>query len=160
MMTDLSVSSIVALFDTNKEQRQGFVRQVVNQAIDGNVDMLKLHKQVKAMEEIVKAVLDDEDYKQILLDEALKHGKTFDYRGDKWQVKEAGAKYHYENCNDPYLNELMEEKKYLDKRISDRQEFLKSLKEPMTVIIESTGEIVKVHPPAKTSTTTVALKMT
>ena len=33
-----------------------------------------------------------------------------------------------------------------------RCEFLKSLKEPLRVVDESTGEIVLIHPPVKTST--------
>lgn len=158
-MSELLATSIVALFDTNKEQRSSFVRQIVNGALDGQVSMLKLHKQVKAMEEIVKSILNDDSYREVLLDEAQKHGKSFEYLGEKWSVKEAGVKYDYSSCNDPYLEELIEDKAKLDAKLSAREEFLRSLTDPMTIVIESTGEIRRVYPPKKTSTTVVTLKM-
>lgn len=159
-MSELLATSIVALFDTNKEQRSSFVRQIINGALDGEVSMLKLHKQVKAMEEIVKSILTDDSYREVLLDEAQKHGKSFEYLGEKWSVKETGVKYDYSSCNDPYWEELMEDKAKLDAKLSAREEFLKSLTDPMTIVIESTGEIRRVYPPKKTSTTSVTLKMT
>lgn len=159
-MTDLSVTSIVALFDTNKQERSSFVRQVIANAVDGNVNMLKLHKQIKCMEEIVKNILVDDSYREILLDEAQKHGKTFDYLGENWSIRETGVKYDYSSCGDPYHEELMKEKAELDAKIKQREDFLKSLSDPMTIVIESTGEIRRVYPPKRTSTTTVTLKMT
>lgn len=158
-MEQLSVPSIVALFDTNKEQRKSFVSQVVNQMLEGNANPLQLHKQVKAMEEIVKNVLADDSYRNVLLDEASKHGKSFKYLNDDWSIKETGVKYDYSDCNDPWLAELLEEQERLEERIKGRQEFLKTLNSSMTVVIESTGEIITVHPPKKTSTTSVTIKM-
>lgn len=160
-MTDssLSASSIVGLFDTNKEQRSSFVRQIVNGAVDGHHNILKLHKQVKAMEEIVKNILGDENYREALLSEAHKHGKSFDYLGEKWQVKEAGVKYDFSECNDPLLQDLIEEQKSIEKQIEDRCNLLKALTSSMTVVDETTGQIVTVYPPKKTSTTVVSLKM-
>lgn len=158
-MTELSATSIVALFDTNKEQRSSFVRQIINGALDGNVNMLKLHKQMKAMEEIVKNVLADDSYRDMLLDEAQKHGKSFDYLGEKWSIKEAGVRYDFSDCADPILNDLFEEQKSIEEQIESRCRFLRSLTNPMTVIIEETGEVRRVYPPKKTSTTVVSLKM-
>lgn len=158
-MTELSANSIVALFDTNKEQRRTFVEQIVQQAVDGNVSMLKLHKQVKAMEEIVKNILADDSYREVLLEEASKHGKSFDYMGESWSIRETGVKYDYSDCADPYLEEMTEDLEQLEKKIDQRKDFLKSLSDPMTIVIESTGEIRRVYPPKKTSTTTVAVKM-
>jgi hypothetical protein len=159
MMTEISAASIVALFETNKEQRKSFVEQIVQQAMSGNQDMLKLHKQVKAMEEIVKKVLEDEDYRNILIDEAAKHGKSFKYLGDDWTIKETGVKYNYTDCNDPLLDDLLKEQADIAEKVEKRKDFLKSLDRSMDVIIEDTGEIARVYPPVKSSTTVVSLKM-
>lgn len=159
-MEQITAASIVALFETNKEQRRTFVGQIIDQAVLGNQDALRLHKQVKAMEEIVKAILSDDKYQEVLLDEAYKHGKSFKHLGDDWSIKETGVKYIFDNCNDPILKDLMEEFRKIEEKLEKRKDFLKSLDGSITIVIEETGEIVEVFPPAKTSKTTVAIKMT
>ena len=46
---NISATSIVALFQTSKEERKTFVNQVVESVINGNRKALDIHLQLKAM---------------------------------------------------------------------------------------------------------------
>jgi hypothetical protein len=159
-MDSISAPSIVSLFETTKEERKSFVQQVVSNAVDGNANMLQLHKQVKAMEDIVKSILASPEYKNELLAEAQKHGKSFKYLNDDWSIKESPAQYDFDACNDPIYTELNNELTKLEERISTRKEFLKAIPiEGVTMVVEDTGEVLKIYPPIKKSTTIVTIKM-
>lgn len=148
------------LFQTTKEDRKEFVSTIVNQVQNGNVDPLKLHLQLKSMEDIIKGFNADEQYKSLLLDAAEKHGKAFDYQSAKFQIKETGTKYDYSQCNDSQLAELEEMKAKLEEQIKKHQTFLKTL--PLsgkTILNEETGEAVTMYPPSKSSTTGLAITL-
>lgn len=160
-MDNISASSIVALFETSKKERESFVFQVISNALDGNVDIMKLHKQVKAMEEIVKEITSDKAYRKALLEQAMLHGKSFSFLGDEWTVKETGVQYDYDNCNDPLVAQMHQELEQLQQEIKSRESWLKALPaEGMVIVDEETGETYKVYPPLKKSTTSVTIKLT
>ena len=52
-LLEMQPTSIVALFQTNKEQRQSFASQVIQSVTEGNVNPLNVHLQLKAMEDII-----------------------------------------------------------------------------------------------------------
>jgi hypothetical protein len=43
----------------------------------------------------------------------------------------------------------------LKEKVKHRETFLKALKEPLSIIDEETGDLQRVHPPKKSSSTTV-----
>jgi hypothetical protein len=49
----------------------------------GEADPLQVHKQVKSMEDLIKQITANEDYRKHLLDEAGKYGKSFELNGAK-----------------------------------------------------------------------------
>jgi hypothetical protein len=148
----------LGLFETDKEQRKEFVNQVIEGLNEGSVDPLKVHLQVKCMEDIIKQLTSSKEYKEICLTEAVKFGKTFEHHNAKFEIKEMGVKYDYSNCNDPILNELKEKLQYLELEIKYRETLLKGLpSEGMEILIED--ELIRIYPPSKTSTTTVTVNL-
>jgi hypothetical protein len=104
------------------------------------------------MEEIVSQLRKDKKIDDLMVTEAMKyHEKSFEEHGAKFQLKETGVKYAYENCKDKVWNELDEEIKQLSKQKKAREEMLK------TGVNPETGEAFK--PPLKTSKTKVTVTL-
>jgi hypothetical protein len=158
---EMSATSMLSLFETNKEQRQSFVVKVVESLEHGQVDPLKVHLQVKMMEDIIKGLNADKTYKSHVLDAAQKYGqKSFEYSNSKVEIKETGTKYDFSNCNDPVLARLHAKQAELDAEVKARETMLKSVSEKGLVITdEETGETVTIYPPSKSSSTSVAITL-
>ena len=83
----------LSLFDLNKEQRSELVQATIERIANGELSPLKAHLQVKAMEDIIDQITKDKSYRDMLLDEANKYGKTFEFfscfltnsLGDDWR---------------------------------------------------------------------------
>ena len=150
-VTDLS------LFETTKAERQDFAQSVVNGLKEGLSDPLKVHLQVKCMEDLIKQITSHPDYKDLTLDEAAKYGKSFEHYNAKFEVKEMGVKYDYSNCGDPIYNRLAEELAELEKKVKDRQAFLKAVQPGTELLIED--EVIVLYPPIKTSTTSITVNL-
>lgn len=150
--TDLS------LFETSKGERQEFAQVVVNNAKEGLINPLKLHLQVKCLEDLIKQITSNPDYKELTLDEAYKYGKTFEQYNAKFEIKEMGVKYDYGACNDPIMNDLLVQQAELEERIKERQKFLKAIPaKGLETLIED--EVITLYPPAKSSTTTISVNL-
>lgn len=150
-VTDLS------LFETTKAERQDFAQSVVNGLKEGLSDPLKVHLQVKCMEDLIKQITSHPDYKDLTLDEAAKYGKSFEHYNAKFEIKEMGVKYDYTNCGDPIYNRLAEELAELEKKVKDRQTFLKAVQPGTELLIED--EVIILYPPVKTSTTSITVNL-
>ena len=148
----------LSLFDLNKEQRAELVQTTIERIANGELSPLKAHLQVKAMEDIIDGITKDKTYKEMLLDEAAKYGKTFEFGNGKFSTKETGVRYAYDQCNDPVLSELMEQNDKLLEQIKLRQKFLQTVpSEGMDIRVND--ELVTVYPPAKSSTTSVTVTL-
>jgi hypothetical protein len=148
----------LGLFETDKEQRKEFVNQVIEGLNEGSVDPLKVHLQVKCMEDIIKQLTSSKEYKEICLTEAVKFGRNFEHHNAKFEIKEMGVKYDYSNCNDPILKHHELELSIAEEAVKARQAILKALpSEGMEILIED--ELVRIYPPSKTSTTTVTVNL-
>lgn len=161
MTNELSTTSILSLFETNKEQRQSFVMGVVEAVDNGQVDPLKIHLQVKCMEDIIKLLNSNTSYKQSVLVAATSYGqKAFDYQNLKIEIKEVGVKYDFSKCEDVVLNELHRQQAELDAKVKARETMLKTVSDKgMILTDEATGETFTVYPPSKSSTTSVAITL-
>ena len=158
--TELSTTNILSLFETTKTERQSFVENVIDKIVAEEVDMLKIHKQLKSLEDISSQLQDNKTYKEYLLNAAEKHGKKFQYQNAEFIIKEVGTKYDYSNCNDLELNDLMRQMDVLKARIDKKQETLKHL--PLSGMLttdEKTGDTYKIYPPSKKSTTAVSVTL-
>lgn len=158
MTNDLMPTSIVALFETTKSERQSFVLNIVD-ALE-TTDPLKVHLQVKCMEDVIKQLNANTVYKRSILEAAEKLGKTFEINAAKFEIKETGVKYDYSQCNDDEMATLLKEQEELTAKIKAREAFLKTVPpKGMAVVMEGTGEVLTVYPPAKSSTTSVAVTL-
>lgn len=170
-METLTTTSILALFETNKEQRASFVNDVVNQIEEGNISPLKIHLQLKAMEDIITQLtsLDEKKnrnfalalrYRQLLLEEAGKNGKKFELYNAKFEIKETGTSYDYSCCNDPALEKLKAAAEDAKKKLKEREDFLKLAPSDGTSLVDQeSGEVITIFPPAKSSTTSVTVSL-
>jgi hypothetical protein len=117
-----------------------------------------VHLQVKCTEELIKGILSNERYKQLTISEAEKHGKSFEFHNAGFQLKETGVKYDFTVCNDEIWNELNSQIEALEKVKKDREKFLKTISGSLEVITKH-GEVVNIYPPAKSSTTSIAVTL-
>jgi len=161
MTQDLTTTSILALFETNKEQRQSFALDLVSKIEQGEVDPLKIHLQVKAMEDIIKLLNDNTIYKKAILDSAEKYGqKSFQFMNSKVEIKEVGTKYDFSKCGDSLYMKFEEESEVIKENLKKRADFLKTVSpKGMTILNEITGEVETVYPPSKSSTTSIAVTL-
>ena len=157
---NISATSIVALFQTSKEERKTFVNQVVESVINGNKKALDIHLQLKAMEDIIEQIKADLSYKETLLNEAELNGKSFEYQNAKIDIREVGTKYDFSLCNDPMYSRLKESSIKANDDLKEREKFLKSIPQKnITNIDTETGEATEIYPPSKSSTTSVVVTM-
>jgi hypothetical protein len=153
-------SSLLALFETTKTEREEFVTMILDTLNDGQISPLDLHLQVKCMEDLIAQLKDQQKYKDAVLNDAEHHGKKFTYKNAAIDIREVGTKYDYTNCNDDELNQLTEQSIELAAKLKARQKFLQlSPIEGTSILNEATGEVTKVYPPSKTSTTSVVVSL-
>lgn len=161
MTNELTTTSILSLFETNKEQRQSFALGIIDALQAGEVDPLKVHLQVKCMESIIKLINENTIYKQSVLEAAEKHGqKSFEYMNSKVEIKEVGTKYDYSRCNDRQWELLDSNERSAAFYLKERESFLKTVPaQGLEIVDKITGEMVTIYPPSKSSTTSVAITL-
>jgi len=168
---DITPTKALGLFQTTKEQRNSFCENVLSKIDDGEIDPLKVHVQIKSMEEIINSLTSLNEktnknidfakrYRAALLDAAKNHGKKFEIFGAKFEEKETGSNFDYSLCNDPELVLLYAQSEEIDKKIKAKETMLKTLPiEGIPIVNEETGETYLIYPPAKSSTTSIAVSL-
>lgn len=167
MQQELTTTNILSLLDTTKSERKSFALDVIEKIKDGEADALKIHCQVKSLESLVKMFTDKKDcpetaidYANLVLSAAEKHGKKFGLFNGEFQIKEAGVVYAYDKCNDSVIDSLLNELDFLKEAIKARMDFLKTVPvSGLDIFNKETGEVETVYPPARSSTTVVAVQI-
>ena len=145
---------------TTKEERTQVVREIFQELLEGRINPMELHIRMKCLEEVVKQLTSMPAYKAIVLDDAEKHGKSFQYHNAKVDIREVGVKYDYSVCGNGALAELYEQQERLSAVIKEHETYHKALPiSGVKVVFEATGEVETHYPPAKTSTTSVAVTL-
>jgi hypothetical protein len=142
----------------SKSQAQLFAQQIIDQVESGSIDSLEVHIRCKALITALGQVI--ESIETLTLAEAEKHGKSFEFKNARIEVKELGSKWHFDKSNDSKYFNIKSNIEKLDIERKDRETFLKSLKQKTSILDEETGELIEVFPAYKTSKTgiTVTLK--
>ena len=138
------------LLPQTKSERALFVDKAINEVLSGARNPLELEIALKNVEETVKAIRANEEWKEAALDEAHNYPeKSFDFQGVKI-TKTARKTYNFSGCGDSSLASLIEEETDLKSKVKLRKEFLKTLQPGMDVVDGNTGEILQ--PPTWTAT--------
>lgn len=144
----------------SKAERTGWVQTIIEQISEGEINPLAIHTQVKCLEDMLKELTNNETYRSHCLDEAGKHGKSFELYNAKFSIREVGVKYDYSKCDDPLLNELESKLEDITAQVKQRQKFLQAV--PMAglpLMDKETGEVYTVYPPARSSTTSITVTL-
>lgn len=148
----MTAPSALALFETTKDQRRTFIANIITEAKEGNIDVLKLHMQAKCSEQLMKELLSNDDYKSLVMEQAGKYGKKFEMYNSEFQIKEAGTKWDYSKCEDTTYQELLEQQAEINDKVKAREKLLQTI--PASGVVDpDTGAMI--YPASKSSTTIV-----
>ena len=138
-------------------------RQLVAHALDeGEKSPLDLLLQATLMAEAATQIRNNADLRDACIDEYNRFGsqEPLQYHGARFTLRETGTTYDYTLCGDPVLLRLLQEKETLDAKIKEREKFLRNLpREGIEATDETTGEITRIYPPARSSTTNIAITL-
>jgi hypothetical protein len=147
----------LSILPSTKDEIQNFSIKIISELENGMIKPLDLLKQIKCFEKVIEQTKDT--LYKMAREEAEKYGaKSFEYKGIKIELAEVGTKYDYSQCNDFVLAKVSEELSKLNESKKQRETFLKSLKDPISLVDEESGDIIQVLPPIKSSTS--SLKVT
>lgn len=108
------------------------------------------------VEMLIKEIKSCPAYIDYLREEVSKFGKSHTTSsGTKMELAEVGTKYDYQTCGDLELVNLNAQLLTIENAIKERQTFLKILPVSGIEIILDGGEVAKIYPPIKTSTSSV-----
>jgi len=156
----LQTAENMAAFAVSKANREELAIQIVEAMDAGELNPLDIHYQVKAMEDFIKVLTGNSRYKDYVLTEGMKHGKSFEFNGSKMEIKETGVKYDYSNCGDQEWTAIEVEINLRKEKQKEREKFLKCVPaEGVEIVSNETGEVIKVYPPSKSSTTSIAVTL-
>jgi hypothetical protein len=111
---------------------------------------------IAKMEFFIKELKSNPEYIDFLRYEIAKYGSVHTTpSGTRIELAEVGTKYEYVFCEDDILNDMTIQREALDERIKERQEFLKRLPVEGIDVITSDGEVKRIYPPSKSSTSSV-----
>lgn len=135
-----------------------FSDQVIESVRSGEVDPLEVLVQIRAFEKAAERII-KELRDNFVTAAARYNGVPFILNGNKIEVSEAGTSYNYADTGDPVWAQCDAIANTAIERRKEREAFLRAIKEPVTIVDEGSGEIVKVMPPPKKSTTTVKVSI-
>lgn len=151
-MTDLPNSAVgmLRLMPSKASEVATFVRQVVNSVKNGDANALEVLVMLRALELAAEEIR--EEIQENILNEADRfREKVIERYGSRIEKCEVGTKYIYETSKDWEWEQMDSELRTLQHKIKEREKFLRSLTSPMTLVVESTGEVVQINPPVKKS---------
>lgn len=149
-MSDLpeTPQGLMQLLPNTSSQIESFTRGIVSAVQNGEANPLNVMLQIRALqkacEEISKQIKDNVNT------EADKYpGIEFEFRGNKLVKGDVSTTYDYSASGDTIWERLKVDADTAKDKLSERESFLKSLKQPMTIVDELTGEVVTIRPPLK-----------
>jgi hypothetical protein len=151
-MNELPSTAVGALrlMPSTTKEIAAFAHQIINSVRNGEANALEVLVMLKALELLSKEVI--EQIEENIVNAADKYSeKEFEVFGAKVVKAENAVRYNYLQTNDIEYERLHAEAEAANRKLKEREEFLRALKEPMTSLNEETGEVYKITPPFKTS---------
>lgn len=123
---------------------------VIQSVQAGEINPLTVLIQIRAMEKAFERIL--KETKDNIMREADKYpGNEFEYAGNKVTKSEHGIRYDFSNCGDPAYERLLQEYTEATQLLKERENFLKTIKAPITIVERESGEVKEILPPTKKS---------
>ena len=143
----------------SKSQVKTTAQSLIDEVEEGSIDTLSTLAHLEFMAQVIENA--KEELRQRAVNEldlygaeakvgVVRHGVTF-------QQREVGVKYNFENT--PAWNEIKAKEDAIAAERKSLEEQLKVLKAKQTILDEVTGELIELHPPIKTSKTSVAITL-
>lgn len=152
-MNKLAVNLLETAPKTKTEIKE-YANNIKTQIMSGDIDVLQAKIILKSFSEMIKELEKDTELKEIFIDEAEKHGKTFEFAGHTINTQ-SRASYDFTACEDSEWMQLKNNAELAKKQLKAREDFLKGLKN--NYINEETGEII--FPPAKKYTDIISITL-
>lgn len=111
-------------------------------------------ERLSAMSEYIDGIRQDKRFVEGVRSEVELYGKMLiTNNSSKVELAETGTKYDYSNCNDAEYLSLLADLEKAKEMVKVRESFLKGVpSKGFEVTDTTTGEIVTIYPPVKTST--------
>lgn len=151
IITPDTASGVLALMPASQAQVDRFSDQLIESVRNGELDPLQLLATFKATEMVIERTR--KETKENQMNAADKYpGEKFEAFGCTMQKADVYTSYDYESTTDPVWRQLKQIAESAAQQLKDREAFLKTIKSPMTIVEEGTGEVVTLTPPVKKST--------
>ena len=140
---------LLAMFGTSIGSVNEFTDHIIQSVQDGHTSALKARIWCKSMEMCIERI--NKETAQNQMSEAEKFGpQKFTHAGAEITIADVYTSYNYERCNDPVYNRLKSVAKFASESVKEREEFLKTIKAPITIVDEATAEVATILPPQVT----------
>lgn len=140
----------LALMPSTAVEVAKFSKMLIQSVRSGDLNPLQLIVQLHALTKVYEEVR--EEIEDNVLKEAEKYPeKVIERYGARIEKSEVGVSYNYIKCGDPTFERLEVDFEVAKKRLDERKEFLRTLKEPTPIGDTLTGELVTITPPVKRS---------
>jgi hypothetical protein len=146
--------SNVNLFEAlpTRANSSALAKQIADQVTEGNISPIKMAVKLSFMENTILEA--KKNIKESFINDVYKYskGESISSLGAKIEQAEVGVSYNYEDCGHMEYDLICRKKKEIEA-------FLKALKEPMTIVDEESGEITKIYPPVRRSTSSAKITL-
>lgn len=146
---DQAISYLTVLPSTSDEIKR-FSNQIINQVKSGEENPLKLLVLLRALESTAETIR--KGIEAEIMTEVDKYSeKSFEAFGSRLEKSEVGVAYDYAATGDREWNMFNNAVNTWTDARKNREAFLRTLREPMTLLDNETGEVYDVRPPLKKS---------
>lgn len=148
----MNALSTVAIMPTTKAEIVTFVKGAKEEILSGNYNPIDIEIQLKAMEEMIKALRSDKEIKEYLADELARNGGK--YESSKATISTRNST-RYDYSNDSVWSEIKVHEDEVSEERKKREKMLQNLTEEMAD--PQTGEII--YPAVKVSQTSIVVTL-
>jgi len=143
---------------STKTEQQNLIAQLVDAALNGEVDLLKVHAQLENLKAVIEGYLKNPKVKELEIDEVHKYeNDTAEVHNAKFEIASVGVKYDYSLCGHKAYNRIQQNISELQGKAKQMEEMMKLNKEMWVYTDTETGETYEVYPPAKTGSLSVKI---
>lgn len=150
-LTPTSPREYLTLGPSTQTSIDVFSDGVIQSVQAGEINPLTVLIQLRAIQKASERILKEINH-NIMIEADKYPEKEFDFMGNKMTKTEHGTKYDYSGCGDPVFFKRYAIVKEATEQLKERENFLKAVKAPFSLLDEATGEVSIIHPPTKTST--------